>query len=170
MAENESILEQARRRGLARPSAGMSVPDGYFDDFKIRMAASLPYRAEAEAPEKAEASQRGGIWRKVRPYVYLAAMFAGIWLMLQMFAMMAGRQRLMPFESNPVMAEALSDDDFMFDYFYDDLSSYELVDEFMMDDQEIPDGEEPVEAGAQGAPESGVQETSSDIILPDSML
>ena len=97
-------------------------------------------------------------------------MFAGIWLMLQMFAMMAGQQRLMPFESNPVMAEALSDDDFMFDYFYDDLSSYELVDEFMMDDQEIPDGGEPAEAGAQGAPEPGVQENSSDIILPDSML
>lgn len=142
MANNESILEQARSKGLATPGAGMSVPPGYFEDFAARMAESLPYRAEAEAPEAVAAALPKSFWMRVRPFVYMAAMFAGIWLMLQMFAMMGGQSRLKPLDQNPILAEALSDDDFVFDYFYDDYSSYELYDEMSSDysDAVLSDG------------------------------
>ena len=47
---NENILRQARERGLAKPSAGMSVPEGYFDAFAATMADKLLFRAELESP------------------------------------------------------------------------------------------------------------------------
>lgn len=128
MAKNDNkdidILELARERGLATPSAGMSVPDGYFDSFAERMAASLPYRPEAEESPKARKSPRT-LWQNIRPYVYLAAMFAGVWLMLQMFAMMGGYGKLEPMESNTVLAEAVNNDNFFFDYYLDDISNYD---------------------------------------------
>ena len=37
--ERQNILELARKDGLAVPSAGLSVPDGYFDSFADKMAA-----------------------------------------------------------------------------------------------------------------------------------
>ena len=164
MAENESILERARRQGLARPSAGMPVPAGYFEDFARKMAESLPYRAEAEAPEAVAAAAPKTLWTRVRPYVYLAAMFAGIWLMLQMFAMMGGGRELKPIDDNPVLAEALSDDDFMFDYIYDDLSSYEIADQMMSDGLDMDDIENSI------GMETGESSPSDGFVLPDSML
>ena len=70
---NENILRQARERGLAKPSAGMSVPEGYFDAFAATMADKLLFRAELESPEViAEAERPRTVWQKVRPYVYMA--------------------------------------------------------------------------------------------------
>lgn len=158
MATNESILESASRRGLKTPSAGMGVPRGYFEDFSARMAAKLPERPEAEAPEKLQNAVKPSFWRRVRPYVYMAAMFAGIWLMLQMFAMMGMHSRLKPMDQNPVLAEALSDDDFMFDYLYDDYSTYELYGEVIDTD------------GDEFAPEiydGNVLNVPDDVVLPD---
>lgn len=166
MANKESILDQARARGLAKSSAGMSVPDGYFSDFAARMVQKLPYRAEAENPERVLAQEQSSLWTRVRPYVYMAAMFAGIWLMLQMFAMMAHRQIVPPFDDNPIVAEALNNDDFMFEYFYEDLSSYELVDEFMSDSTVIYDSPE----FSLDLIEGEDVETPADVIMPDSML
>ena len=129
MSNNEhkpnGILEQARHRGLAKPQAGMSMPpQGYFDDCAARMAAALPYRPEAE--EKAAKKTPRTLWQRTRPYVYLAAMFAGIWLMLQMFAMMGGTgHQLESIEDNTVIAEAVNNDDFFFDYYLDDISNYD---------------------------------------------
>ena len=134
----DSILEQARRRGLANPSAGMHVPDGYFADFTERMSRSLPYRPEAEDPHYKPADTRSNWWARIRPYTYLAAMFAGIWLMLQMFAMMGGQGASnKPMDSNPVLAAAFSDDDFIFDYLYDDMGTYELLSNISEDDADI---------------------------------
>ena len=74
----ENILDRAARKGLAVPSAGMSVPEGYFDSFAKNMEARLPYREEIENPQAvAEAERPRTLWQKVRPYVYMAAMFAG---------------------------------------------------------------------------------------------
>ncbi len=123
--KHTNILDLARERGLATPQAGMDVPEGYFDAFAERMAASLPYRPEAEeSPEERPAARRT-LWQNIRPYVYLAAMFAGVWLMLQMFNIMSGRSHLEPMENNTVLAEAVNNDDFFFDYYLDDISSYD---------------------------------------------
>lgn len=56
-----------------------TVPEGYFKSLKKGVMDSLP--AYPEKPKKQDIS----IWHRIRPYVYLAAMFAGIWCMMQVF-------------------------------------------------------------------------------------
>ena len=53
--------------------------------------------------------------------------------MLQMFTMMTGANRLQPMDSNPVLAEALMNDDFMDNYIYNDVDDWELVDQMIED-------------------------------------
>lgn len=102
-------------------SSGMTVPEGYFADFASRMERELPEQTPVilEAPRTT--------WQKIRPYVYMAAMFAGIWCMLQMFNMMAP-QPTDP-TSNPVLAEALDNTSFVSDYCMADMNDYDILDE-----------------------------------------
>ncbi len=130
---SENILREARDRGLAKPSAGMKVPDGYFETFASRMATMLPERPEIEQPSAAVGQRPRTLWHHVRPYVYMAAMFAGVWCMMQMFASLSGHGRLQPMSENPVLAKALANDEFVTDYLFDDLSSWDVVDEMMQD-------------------------------------
>lgn len=122
---SENILDKIGRRD------GMTVPEGFFAEFNRQMAASLPERVVAQEPVAAKRS----LWFKVRPYVYMAAMFAGIWLMLQLFSVISHPGSLSPMESNPVMAEALSNDGFMFDYIIDDagIDQWDILDEMAED-------------------------------------
>ena len=53
-------------------------PEGYFADFAKKMAASLP---EKQIPAKRKPTR----WLRIRPYVYMAAMFAGVWCMGYLF-------------------------------------------------------------------------------------
>ena len=55
---------------------GFKVPEHYFDDFNKRMAESLP------EVKITPVDARPSMWVRVRPYVYMAAMFAGIWCMM----------------------------------------------------------------------------------------
>lgn len=109
---------------------GMTVPDGYFSDFASRMSASLPDRPEL-------ASMQVGVpprtmWQRIRPYAYMAAMFAGVWCMLKMFSIMSGGG-VQPLDTNPIMAEAMGNDAFVNEYVIDDLSQWDLYDEMMED-------------------------------------
>ena len=104
---------------------GMTVPDGYFRGFAERMASELPDKQPAvvEMPRS--------LWQKTRPYIYLAAMFAGIWCMLQMFAKMGGTGvsgAITP-DNNPVLADAIENDSFMDDYYYMAVDEYDLYDD-----------------------------------------
>lgn len=72
MKKKENILEQVGR------NTGYKVPEGYFEQFTARMTEQLPER-DLPKPEVVTT------WHKLRPYLYMAAMFAGIWLMLQVF-------------------------------------------------------------------------------------
>ncbi len=58
---------------------GFKVPEHYFDDFNKRMAESLP---EVKITPIAS---RPSMWVRVRPYIYMAAMFASIWCMMKAF-------------------------------------------------------------------------------------
>ncbi len=58
---------------------GFKVPEHYFDDFNKRMAESLP------EVKITPVDARPSMWVRVRPYVYMAAMFAGIWCMMKVF-------------------------------------------------------------------------------------
>lgn len=104
---------------------GLTVPDGYFSEFAARMDSMLP---DDRVTEKQPAVRTR--WQMVRPYAYLAAMFAGIWCMLQMFHLMGvGSQGIVSPDTNPVLAEAISDDTFMDDYYCMDVDELDFMDD-----------------------------------------
>lgn len=126
--------ERETLRGFSRDD-GMRTPDGYFADFAARMQAALPeqpWEAEAAGDAAARIAPRS-FWQRVRPYVYMAAMFAGVWCMMKMFDIM--RPAPAPFtpEGNSVLAEAISDDSFMSDYFITDVDEGDLYDNLYND-------------------------------------
>lgn len=123
--EDKDILSKIGRND------GMKVPDGYFADFARRMAEELPQRPELA--QMASGVPPRSLWERVRPYVYMAAMFAGVWCMLKMFTGISTSNSLTPMENNPIMAEAFSNDDFMNEYVLDDVSDRDVMDEMMQD-------------------------------------
>ena len=58
---------------------GFKVPENYFEDFNKKMAAMLP------DVEITPVDIKPTMWQRVRPLVYLAAMFAGVWCMMSVF-------------------------------------------------------------------------------------
>lgn len=101
--KQDSILDKIDRHD------GMTVPDGYFDTLTRRIEASLPEREWEQASPDANIAPRS-IWQRIRPYVYLAAMFAGVWCMIHIFSLTgATSQGQMSIENYPVLAQALSD-------------------------------------------------------------
>ena len=67
MAKEDYLLSKCGRENPFK------VPEGYFDQFTDDLMAKLPERTfDEEAPRKVT------LWDKVKPVVYLAAMFAGI--------------------------------------------------------------------------------------------
>lgn len=73
------MRQEDKIKEVAGKGSPFSVPDNYFETFKSNMMANLP-----EYPEK-PLEQKLSVWHRIRPYVYLAAMFAGIWLMMTIF-------------------------------------------------------------------------------------
>jgi hypothetical protein len=59
------------------------VPEGYFENFTNDLMSRLPER-EIKEPEKVN------LWERFKPWMYMAAMFAGIALMVRMFTGGAG--------------------------------------------------------------------------------
>lgn len=59
--------------------SGMRVPEGYFHTLEQDIMASLPPYPKAVTIKSLSK------WQRVKPYVYLAAMFCGIWLMMKVF-------------------------------------------------------------------------------------
>lgn len=116
MAKQPDILTKINRR------TGMTVPDGYFDDFVKRMQTQLPELPAATTSRK----PAGGLWYTIRPYVYMAAMFAGIWCMLHIFNIMGSNDIDLSIESHPVVAEALTNDTFVEEYILPDYTERDL--------------------------------------------
>ncbi len=118
----KDILEKVNRND------GMTVPDGYFENFAARMTASLPEREwEKETPKVLPRS----VWQRIRPYIYLAAMFMGVWCMMKMFDLMRADSSGLSIENNPVMTAAISNDHFINDYFINEgeLNDYQLMED-----------------------------------------
>lgn len=130
--EKENMLDKVGRKD------GMTVPDGYFVDFQQRMEAMLPYNEEAEAPREIQLPR--SFWGRVRPYVYMAAMFAGVWCMVKMFSMLSLNGGVdLSIDNNEVLSSALSDDTFIYDYLRNDVSEREVLEEMYLDSISIDD-------------------------------
>lgn len=72
MKEEDNIL---RKAGLKNP---FQVPDGYFEHLTSEIMDRLPEKAPLEVTPK-----RVTLWDKVKPWVYMAAMFAGAALIIR---------------------------------------------------------------------------------------
>ena len=73
MKQEEQIIQKYGK------DSGMRVPEGYFADLEKNIMHKLP-----PYPEKAPTVALNR-WHRIKPYVYLAAMFCGIWLMMKVF-------------------------------------------------------------------------------------
>lgn len=113
-------------------SDGRTVPEGYFDDFARRIMAQIPEEVCAKKePERT-------VWQKIRPYVYMAAMFAGVYLMMNIFTLTTGiRDAVNANDASMQLADLVTPSTSSFldeyiatndTYFYDDMyeSGYEI--------------------------------------------
>lgn len=122
---NKDIFKSIEHTGSAE-----TVPDNYFENFRSRMKASLPDRNwEEETISSQDKENKESFWYKIRPYTYMAAMFAGIWLMMNIFDLTRGL-RPDPIESNPELIAAIENDSFLAEYVDPVIDNdYELYDE-----------------------------------------
>lgn len=99
--------------------SGFKVPENYFEDFNKRMTEMLP------EVEITPVDVKPTMWRRVRPLVYLAAMFAGVWCMMSVFNHFNGTQT----DSVGAVAEKLIDDKSNVDEFLmsGSVSDYDLI-------------------------------------------
>ena len=63
---------------------GFKTPENYFSDFQNNIAEKLPNFSVSEEKVKPN------LWVRFRPYVYMAAMFADIFCMIQVFDVLNG--------------------------------------------------------------------------------
>lgn len=114
---------------------GMTVPEGFFEDFVKNMSASLPENELEKQPAKL--LQPPTLWQRVRPFVYMAAMFAGVWCMMKMFSMTGNGTTDLSFDHNPVLSAALANDDFVNDFVVDEYSEDQILEDMYADGVEI---------------------------------
>ncbi len=112
MAEKDknSILQRAGH------DAGMTVPEGFFEQFAEQMSARLPEQEwEREAARTPVLIRPRTTWQRIRPYVYMAAMFAGIWLMMNMFTLFTPASMEEQLQQNEMLTQAFQDSSFVSD-------------------------------------------------------
>lgn len=120
MKQLPKILNDIDRRD------GMTVPEGYFADFARRMEGMLPPNEAAEKPAQIRVHRTW--FDRVRPFVYMAAMFAGIWCMMNMFSMI--QKNASSFNDTSLIATTTpAHDDYIIDYVIDDYNGDQLLDE-----------------------------------------
>ncbi len=130
--QEDILIEKYGRKG------GWTVPEGYFESVYKEIDAKLP--SFPEAPRHVEMTA----WQRMKPYVYLAAMFAGIWLMMKVFYHASGNATLSLDNPPEQIAMALSETDFADASFLPEtmsdlelerevMSEYDSMEEFKVD-------------------------------------
>lgn len=98
----------------------MKVPEGYFESVYKEIQDKLP--EYPEAPKFVEMT----MWQKIKPYAYLAAMFAGIWLMMKTFHT-ASQNATLNLDNPPAqIAMAMNDSEMSKEFLLPDESSYDF--------------------------------------------
>ena len=116
MEKKSPLLDEIGRKH------GMKVPENYFADFTEKMVESLPER-EFPMPEQPT------LWLRVRPWVYMAAMFAGVWLMLKMFTGIFSVEKgeTPQVEMTASVPEESIVEEEWFAHYVDDYTAYEML-------------------------------------------
>lgn len=116
---------------------GMTVPPGYFADFARNMADNLPPTEFESRPTRVLEAPTP--WKRIRPFLYMAAMFAGIWCMMKMFSMIHNTASEISFDRNPVLTAAISNDDFVYDFVSNDVDEDDILDQMYNDGINVSD-------------------------------
>lgn len=95
------------------------------------MKASLPER-RWEYDDGNESHDNRSLWMKVRPYVYLAAMFMGIWCMMNLFDLTRANTE-QNIDNNPTLIAAINNDQFFNDYVVGEMDNIDIYDELYDD-------------------------------------
>ena len=115
MNEEKNILDKVNR------NSGMTVPENYFADFAEKMMQQLPEKKEPVITKPVT------MWQRVRPFAYLAAMFAGIWCMVKMVNIITTSTIDASSQTEQFVAEAVTDDAFFEEYCYEDYNEYSIL-------------------------------------------
>lgn len=130
---------------------GMTVPEGYFEDFAVKMAGQLPFREELDVPVANQSRPRNSRWLQIRPYVYMAAMFAGAWCLIKMFTLMSPPATEVSISDYPALSVALENEQFVDEYILDGVSTYDILEDSYLDsldDSEYYDSNAPEDENA----------------------
>ncbi len=116
---------------------GFKVPENYFEDFNKRMVEMLP------DVEITPVDVKPTMWQRIKPLVYMAAMFAGVWCMIQVFSNFTNSGNL---DSVRAVAEKMQDDkDNVDDFIMSGVSDYDILsyeDSVAMSNEEVTSTEE----------------------------
>lgn len=115
--KSTDILKEINRRD------GMTVPEGYFEQLNRRIMAQLPELPADEEP------RRSSLWLKIRPYAYMAAMFGGIYCMMQLFDIIQHPKTDLNIESFPALTATLSDENSREIVF--DIDDYDIIEDLI---------------------------------------
>ena len=108
----KGILDNINRK------SGMKVPDGYFESLHDRVMQKLPEK-EIIVEQPAPIS----FWTMAKPWVYMAAMFAGIALMFKVFVWTSDDFTNSQFQAESKDTESEIVEDFIF---YNNVSDYTI--------------------------------------------
>lgn len=116
MKEENNLLRKVGKKEHFR------VPDRYFEDFSKELMNNLPEK------ETFDATQEITMWQRVKPWLYMTAMFCGIMLSVKLFVGDPQQEEFISIP--PIEAESLTDEDWkhLIDQsMIDDYSLYELL-------------------------------------------
>jgi hypothetical protein len=116
MGKEDNILKKA---GTGNP---FRVPEHYFEHFTEELMSKLPEKSPVFMPEPT-------LWERVKPWVYMAAMFCGIMLSVRIFV---GEPIKDEFPITQADAESISDEEWenlIRRTFTDDYETYKFLTE-----------------------------------------
>jgi len=102
------------------------APEGYFENFTNGIMSQLPDVIK-------ENSIKVSLWHRVRPWVYIAAMFTGVALMIRMFVGSPTQPAIKNYASEGLNLTSLSDIEDFYNYYEDGLARIAYDDTFYLD-------------------------------------
>ncbi|MDE7025042.1 MAG: hypothetical protein K2O88_04080 [Paramuribaculum sp.] len=123
--KTKTDMEQPDILNRIKSQSGMTVPDGYFEDFAIRMEQMLPEQEFERQPNVLPRSW----WQKVRPYAYLAAMFMGVWCMMKVFNIIQSSSSSLPDTQSNMIAKAVSNDKYFSEFYESEIDEADILDD-----------------------------------------
>ena len=103
------------------------APDGYFENFTNGIMSQLTDIETASAIKV-------NLWHRVRPWVYMAAMFTGIALMVRLFVGSPTQPAVKSYSSGGLNLTSLSDIEDFYNYYEEGLARIAYDDAFYLTD------------------------------------